>query len=176
MPIQHTIFSTNAVSPVAIAASSEQGTLGFLDPAFTRPVRPAPRRGSREYQVMERLRRRIRDSADQMVIPQQKEALAIARRLSDALYSRAKAAPVTTISHEPAHPNDPGTILVGALRRLSNAVFAPSPLDDRPDISGLRQVLLELDAFLDGPRVADARHMPLEALQTLIGRLISYYG
>lgn len=154
----------------------ERGTLALLDPAFSRPVRPAPKPGADEHKKMLRLHRKIRDAADAMEIPRETAALAIARKVSDDLYSRSKAAPSKTIPHEPAHPNDPGTVLVEALRHFSNAVFAPSPFDDRPDVPSLRRLHDRLNDFLSGPPVRDIRHSPLHALRLMTERLISYYG
>ncbi|WP_206364613.1 hypothetical protein [Sphingobium sp. LF-16] len=154
----------------------ERGTLGLLHPAFSRPVRPAPKSGADEHKQMLRLHRKMRDAADSMEIPRETAALAIARKLCDDLYSRSKAAPSKAIPHEPAHPNDPGTVLVEALRHFSNAVFAPSPLDDRPDVPSLRRLHDRLDDFLSGPPVRDIRHSPLHALRLMTARLISYYG
>ena len=125
---------------------------------------------------MLRLHRKVRDAADSMEIPRETAALAIARKLSDDLYSRSKAAPSKAIPHEPAHPHDPGTVLVQALRYFSNAVFAPSPHGDRPDVSSLRHLHDRLNDFLSGPPVRDIRHSPLHALRLMTARLISYYG
>lgn len=154
----------------------ERGTLSLLHPAFSRPVRSAPKSGTSEYKQMLRLQRKIRDAADSMEIPRETSALAIARKLSDGLYSRSKAAPSKAIPHEPAHPYDPGTVLVESLRHFSNAVFAPSPLDDRPDVPSLRRLHDRLHDFLSGPPVRDVRHSPLHGLRLMTERLISYYG
>lgn len=155
---------------------TERGTLGLFHPAFSRPVRPAPKSGADEHKQMLRLHRKVRDAADSMEIPRETAALAIARKLSDDLYSRSKAAPSKAIPHEPAHPHDPGTVLVQALRYFSNAVFAPSPHGDRPDVSSLRHLHDRLNDFLSGPPVRDIRHSPLHALRLMTARLISYYG
>lgn len=125
---------------------------------------------------MLRLHRKIRDAADSTEIPRETRALIIARKLSDDLYHRSKAAPTKAIPHEPAHPNDPGTVLVETLRHFSNAVFAPSPYDDQPDVPSLQRLHNRLSDFLSGPPARDIRRNPLQALRVMTERLISYYG
>lgn len=153
------------------ALSPQQGFL--LAPP---PSRAIPNRGTAEHKLMTKLSRQITDAADAMVIPRENGALEIARHMSDQIYCRHQARPVKPIPHQPLHASDPGTVLVHALRRFSNAVFTAGSASSRPDIAALSDLTDALDFFLGIPSVPDVRRLPLFALRTMVVRLIDYYA
>jgi hypothetical protein len=140
------------------------------------PIRPIPERKTAEHKLMRKLSKQITDAADAMIIPRENGALEIARHMSDKIYCRPKAQPVRPIPHQPLHASDPGTVLVHALRRFSNAIFTAGSASSRPDIAALAELRDALDFFLGSTSAPDVRRLPLFALRTMVVRLIDYYA
>lgn len=169
-------------SPTTSLPIRQQPQAGFvnpfthIDPAFARPIRPAPAPSSREWKLAMKLDRLIVDAADRMEIPRADGAHGIAQELSQQLYAVHRQKLLKNIPHEPSHADDPGTVLVGAIKQFAIAVFGLGYTAGRLDIERLQSLLTRLEAFCtDYPPNGDVRRWPVNSLRILIERLLSYY-